>query len=823
MADESKKIKFTFEVDSLSLDRLKTSVKDITTLMEKLVKTASGLSMGGGGGVGIGAGPMSQGQRTQAIKTTSSQATGGLSQAFIDSSKAMSNMANISKDSLRVMSDAVSRGIGEQKRSLQSLDSDIANLTKKYETLGKLKSQLGGAGPGFEKLEGRQDEITRALLQAETKKQEETKNLKTLMDQSVRMRGDVPVSGIGPMMGPEMRPPGMMERFMGGMSGMTLGPTTLGGWLGSAGAMAGVANWGFNEYRGGQMHEMSAMSARADMVRPSLEKLSRGDVSEINAARLAMEGKGRGGAFSGGKEYSENYKSQFSGTSSKIETAMVQVGEALEYTVKTGLAIGTLGLSNLLLAPPTGGLFDSLSDERGNRAPIQKAISATAAEVKRDPLAEKVLQQFQANVPGRVAAQRMLGMGGVAVGESGKYESGFDVLSNKLQARGYDIGQYAGAFSGLRQGAGIDAARENADASMRARASGLGGFDEAIVSGMRRGGGNQLAYGALGGGISAGAGMQLAGAIGGTGFDIMGTTSGLGALAAIQGGMGFTGGAADYNKVAQAQAGLQFGTQLSTGSLDQYQQGVNLANAIKAMPGGGVGAQDFLATGINQTQMLDVISGGELTPAMKAMGLTREDIKAQHEATIRSVAGARGAGYSGTPGGKALEDWMSSGQSLADYTSGMSAKEKSQFRDIAGSTYAIEAGIAPEAGIGEFGAEMGIGSKLKKGGVGGGLDKDSLEAQQLKGYAAAQAKLTAKLLELAEGGLSKSFERIPQAMDALADVPTNFTKTAEQMMEAMTGVSAVFNKFAGEHLTPDELKASKAQAKLLTGKEKRRL
>src|SRR5258706_6980871 len=114
--------------------------------MSKLVQSSSGMSAGGGSGGPVtvgGGGSYGAGKATTAIKTQQGQqGSGGLAGAFIEAGKSMKDMANISKDSLRVMSDGIRSAVREQQGHLAGLDRDIKKIIDDYDRLKTAKEAL---------------------------------------------------------------------------------------------------------------------------------------------------------------------------------------------------------------------------------------------------------------------------------------------------------------------------------------------------------------------------------------------------------------------------------------------------------------------------------------------------------------------------------------------------------------------------------------------------------------------------------------------------------------------------------------------------------
>jgi len=134
--------------------------------------------------------------------------------------------------------------------------------------------------------------------------------------------------------------------------------------------------------------------------------------------------------------------------------------------------------------------------------------------------------------------------------------------------------------------------------------------------------------GALGGngGMDIGAGSRMAGTLSGGLLGGNPITSGQGLLGALyQYGRGSS-GAQDMLLQNFMPQGLAAMGQVTGGGIDAYQSGSNLLNAIQALPGGSVMAQEYLAT-LDPSTIAEVMATGVVPAELKARGITPDAVK----------------------------------------------------------------------------------------------------------------------------------------------------------------------------------------------------
>jgi hypothetical protein len=773
MAD-NKQLKFQFIVDEASLQKTRQLVRELTSDLQKLSAAANQAQIGGGGngggGVFGGFNVNGGGQRSpEAARVVAKTPPAGraLVQGFLDQKQIFKGIADGSKDSMRVMTDSLKQAIGFQKRELKDLDNAAKHLTETYDELGRKIRELESKGGKWSNTAGAlRDEQQQAGLEHQKIVGERAKAGGDLE----KLEGMDPSAGGGGGRFKGFFGPG---RFGGGGGWGSMG---MKGAAGLAAAIAGVANFGLDEALAGSRTFNSAGARRADMVTGHMNALSRGDVKLIYAMQN-MRGNDR-----------SDMMDQTGGFAANAEQIRGGLGHAVANAPMIGGIARLLGIGDGSKGGP--GMFGGFNRGTQQSNMADNAMSQAQDYSKTLIMQNMAMDRFQGSLGQRIGAQRMLGIGGLSTYTTpfGSFNhDSYGNLQDKLQRQGYSVEELTGATVGLRGGAGARFGGKYGYTAMAANSEGLGGFSDLMASSARSGGGMQFARGAIGGGIDRYAGVQLGQAIQGTGFDAMGTTSGLGVLAAAQRGMGFDGSAGDFQRAQQVQAGMGLGTSLTTGSLDAYQGARNLVGSVGRLGAGAdVYQQDFLANGMNFKQMMDMGMGGKMTATAEAMGLSRDSIKGQLGDSASSLL-ERYRGSGSTPMGKSIMAYQGSGMNLPDYLQSLKGGDRRDAVKNLGAYFGMQSGQGEEAGLGVMGMLSGMNegdiSKISQGGVGrkiGGSEKLALE-----GMADAAKKVT-KELERIKEGFDQSLVSIPEKFTQFAKFGENLDASAKDFITALT-------------------------------------
>jgi hypothetical protein len=196
----NKEIKFSFVVDERSAQQAKRVIRDLISDAEKLAKTLNGVGLGGGGGGGggfggnlvtgsVGGGKSAQ-QMISSIQSKPKQG-GGLAQVFIDNAQALKGLGNISRESMRVMSDSIKRAVDEQKRAIAGLDDQLAKLARRYDDLGAREKAAIANGLSPDKARALYNEkaadIQSQIVSTQVERQKAMKGYNTLDEQRRQM------------------------------------------------------------------------------------------------------------------------------------------------------------------------------------------------------------------------------------------------------------------------------------------------------------------------------------------------------------------------------------------------------------------------------------------------------------------------------------------------------------------------------------------------------------------------------------------------------------------------------------------------------------
>jgi hypothetical protein len=484
-------------------------------------------------------------------------------------------------------------------------------------------------------------------------------------------------------------------------------------------------------------------------------------------------------------------------------------------------AIGPSGDPGLAKAGITGGLTDTHLGTKGGQAG-QDFINDIANS---NPLLRKMAwDQFAGQQEHRQRMQMVLGTGLGAFGKNGAIVDTHGGLEARLAGQGFSLGELAsaqiGAWGQVGRGAGSG---ELAGRMMSANVVGAGAWGGVASAAARASGsirqGIAGADYALGSGIDPYAGLNLGQVVYGSGFDPMGTTNRQGVMAAVQAGFNFSGGVADFNMVNRVAGGLQAGNQIVSGNFDPYQKGRNLVSAIGIAPDAGVYGQDYLATGMNFQQMLDISSGRSgSTNMMRSLGLTQGDVKKQMYASFDSMVERwKDDGSSRGTLRQTMKELQESGLGATEWIQGVkSGKIKSSVgaltasRDLA-SFYQTQ-GFSEEEAIGAASLQSGFGaSRLSSGRIGGGLREGSAESEAAKAEAKKRQTLADELTG-SFGQLVQSIKKAPDVGKAFESYGQNLNATVDTLITSLRKLVAAVDPAAAALMKKQEEKEANVAA-----------
>lgn len=793
MADEGgKQLKFKFVVDEASARQVNRVFDDMIKKAQELSKILAGLGGGllGGGTVG-GKSPSAQatvvrgGAQTQKVSFAS---------LLGQNTEAFKKMADTGGNAMKVMTDAIKRAIGDQQRELKGLDSTIATLSKRYEQLGKLQvasAAAPGRGGAADFYSGARADIQEEMIKAQGRRAELLTTGDRLQKMSLQARATAEGYGsVEEMYAADRTAAGLggggigkrFVKFMGGGPGGSAGKV-----IGNVAAIGVAANVLAEAGLAVGTSQANFQADRNRMFRGQMAAIRGGDLTYGLATLRAQRMPG----------------SLFGGN------AMDNASSGLLSGITTVVGGGMGAVHQLIGAAKGGGSVAGAIRELTPQAAVNRRINATMdiLETNRQaisPHQEMALNEFAGSVQSRIRAQRLLGMGGF--GRTGNFDQrGMAIFADpysaaqaRLQEQGYSLEEKEQSFVSIRSLAGSHAAGRYADAAMRASAGGFAGYDQLLSASARLVGSDMLARGALGGRIDTSAGIQLGQAVLGTGFDINGTTSGRGSLAAIQAGMGFTGSANDFNKVQTAIAGMNFGDNITKGGLDPYQQGRNLVSAMGIVPGGSSYTQDYLANGMSMKQMIDMARpGSKMTETAKALGLTSEMIQGQLSNQMSSVFDRYVDQNKQDPMSVEIRRYRASKMGINEYLQKLRGQGDLDSINALGVGFSQLTGGAEGEGIGLARVLSGMDVRdltKRRGGPSGGAPRGA-EADYLKSQAEMSRDISATLKGLGDD-VAGAAKAMPEMFKTFSGVTGDMNKNAEALNSALKKITDVITQAA---------------------------
>lgn len=784
MSDEAKSIKFKFVVDEQSAQRVNRVLDEMIKRAEQLAKTLQGVSGGLLGGGSVGGGGRSPSAQSTLATSGSSTTTQKVSFASILTQNVdmFKKIASEGGTAMKALGDAVGRGTDQQRREIDKLQRSLENLAKTYDRLG------GAGGQHADKLQQKILGVSQRIAGHE--------------GQLAKLQSMAPPGAPGAELMPEVpwpdaARPGLFRRMMnrlyspgapaGGGSGGGSGaliqgfmPTGLRGIAGVASGIAGAANFALDETLSGSRSYASAEGRRGQLLESKIRQMHAGDTRWLfNLTQIQRDSEAR-----------KDLAAQTSGTAAQLEQVRSGAGQLAGSIPVLGAIARTLGL----VGPDQGGgALGGFTTTTQQSNMLENSLKQMDEKSKGTAMlyANMAQESFQQRLGTSIALQRTMGLGGLQKDPKGAYRNQAGDLITRLEGEGYDPSQYMSAFTGIRGGSGAHFAGKAAYLAMAANAQGFGGFDQLLNASRRLGQGSKLALGAVGGGIDKAAGIMLGNGVLGQGYDPTGTTSGVGTLAAIQAGMGFTGASSDFNKAAAAIGGLKLGSSITSGSVDGYQQGRNLVGAIRIDPQGSISAQDYLASR-SMKQLLDMSRGGKMTQLAKDLDLTPSMFENQLSDSMGSVFD-RFTDTTDNPQSRAINAFRDSGMGYGDYLKKLRGEGDLDSIKTLGAASAWLTGGDEEEGVAAARILSGSGERLKNGKVGGkvgGAEKDALESRE------ALQKKVDDVLKVIGDDLRSTIKSLPEATKIVTNMGENLGKEAGEMIEALNSLTAAFSAAA---------------------------
>jgi hypothetical protein len=745
---ETKQIKFQFVVDQGSAREVNRVLDEMIKKAQELGKALSNVGGGGGGGGLLGGARVGSGgassQSTLAGKGGSiAQGKGSFTSVLTSNVDVFKKMAQEGGSAMRVMGDAVNRGITQQQRDINRLKESLEALVRTYD-------KVGGAGSGAlgEKIQNKVLQLQQKIAAG----QKELGKLESLRPPGKELMPEVPWPGKGGGVAEEIfsklktaiggKITGAAEAAEGfglsGVGGMIRGAgASLGGM--SMGAMAGVAAAG------------AAAAASMYVAGDAAQKYAKFQGAEsVDRRRLLdyqqMANQNLVGGM-GMKIRAGNNEDLRAAARMELDPEKRQaMEETLDPTKRKGF-FGTIGgyyryganrLEGAGEAWDKGGIKEWAGElfSSGDNAEYYKqgGKKRYAEMVKHEvdmenPFERMFADEMGANAVSKMAQMRALGMGGTD--KHGAFRSNAERFLNARNQ--FDSGTVMSAFSTLKEGGTRRGAFGMIDQVLQAEAG-------AGISGA----GSSAAIMGRQGGTAGGDFTDLLRSMAGKSFGMDPTVAGLlGNVVAGQADRmnlgGFNGagllGALSAGATGDDQAmiarqnikGFQSFGNLLAGSRDPFQEAVNFQAARQSAPGAGYAAQKYLATEMDPARVAEIVAGtGHVTNAEKAMGLTDEMVKAQSEAVqkTQNIRVVPRMFKEGTEA-RSMADLLASGMSAKDAAKQLfagndgkfSAAEREKAKDAYGAILKTSGkkGTTLDEALGTANFELfGLGSSVKK-------------------------------------------------------------------------------------------------------------
>lgn len=756
-----KKLKFEVVLDQASFQAAKRALGELNTEAAKLAK-----SLSGSGGLFSGATVGKPFSAAQTIGQSAGKQKLSIGSAILGDANAFKALAQSGKTGMDAMTNAVRNGVREQMKEIERLEGKMARLQERFRKDPRAAYEGAFATGLSSQMIQRQGQIGAAQGQLAS------------LQQAGVAAGIQGIPGVTAAAAGGPGGPGFMTRAGQALGIQGVMPSGIGGMVGIGGLIAAGVAAAVHETMAGTRTYTTQESQRSQLMNSEIRRVRGGDVTGLMALKTMLQDPSR----------AQDFRDQ-AGRGARAEAAMGGLGSVAKGAVNA-VTMGLFG--QLTGGGGPQGILTGLSDASMNTTQMQGALQqAKAFETSTSFLSKKMaLERFYGDFGNRKSVGRILGTGLSINPVTGMPQDTHLALEAKMTAAGFSGSEYAGAYSGAREMAGRDFARRNATAIMSAQAAGFGGYGHMLAAAERSGG---MAGLALGGKIDKTAGIQLGQGVFGTGFDVRGTTSGIGILSAAQGpGFNFTGGVGDMNEVQRVLAGMQLGSSITTGGLDTYQAGRNIISAINLNPEGSTYAQDYLGTGMSMKQLTDA-ARGNLTNTAQSMGITAEMARGQISSSMGSILERFQDQGGNDLMSRAIRGYRESGMDITEYTKSLYATGRRKEARAIGDVYGILSGEGEEAGEGLIGLIGGVDTEgvLGRGPrAGRGAMEKAVDEQQ-----AESMKQDRIELETMYKGMMESLKLAPAAAKVFGS-GGDLSKSAEDFITALDNLSTAVNERA---------------------------
>lgn len=460
------------------------------------------------------------------------------------------------------------------------------------------------------------------------------------------------------------------------------------------------------------------------------------------------------------------------------------------------------------------GLNRDLGDMPYQQAQDQLRMAQRVQEMRAVEFAR--LQMFQASTGSNISAMNAFGMGAGYTTKGGRRLSRSEMgIVNQLTDLGAsDLGggveyrnsaqrfldkqrirhglspdELAGGYGSVESAGGFGTAQRYGVTAAIAQRGHLGGAGHILGTAAQTGDAGAF-YASLNNLVGRGSGGLDVSAVSMLGQTVASTlangnapSSGLGLLGALQPGMRGGSAAEDMLNARFAGAGISAMGRVSGGSVDAYQSGSNLLSAIRALPQGSIGAQEYLSK-LDPRLMFDIAGSGQVPKELQDRGITAESVRQFSRSILRRTYD-RGIGASPNQGGRlnAVQQQTQAvlgqhGGSFHDYYAGIRKRDDRLAAIRQRGAFLTEAGLASsdlegqsfarlEAGLGLYGTLTG-----GKGTPGRGVaDYSAGSSDRIKEAKDAEmARDEHRAIEGLDPSIRVSISRAKQVAQGLADV-----------------------------------------------------
>ena len=765
-------------------------------------QSGGGLLGGGSAFPGIsvgGAAPSQQRMKNPGIGGAGGSGNGGgggpqttMGKVILDNANAFKKFAQEGSAASKVMTEALKRDISEQERSLDKLRDKLSGLGEEFDlATRKQKEFLAAGNSGGAAAMGKHISSLSAQIAANSGMALQGSNAlgasQAALGAATGPTGGFLGSGVG-----------LGQAFGSAMSGGGLGGlAAIAAKLAPLAMIASGAKAIYNEVREGDGGmDSRAFARRGDLVNSRIAALKGGDVSSLILQKYIR----------GSSPEMSAYYSQATDAASQAEAILKGGKQAAGKIPLLGSVTSFLGITE---NDPNGRTMLESMTSSEIQSKIMEKVQEKEAEFSRHAdyqTKARAYNYFQSTFGARVNARRVLGAttDGFYVNSKGERvkTSTFGDLQASADSELLDTGAITGAFSNARMIGGSSFGHAIKKYAALSAAGGYAGFEQmaamanrGVASGAEA---VQLARAALGGGIGAGAGMQLGSQI--FGYDPMGQTSGAGLLGAIQTGVGdFSkmSGGAQFNKVQSLGAAQGALNAVMSGGLDPSTLGSNTLNAMSILGSGASSrAVDYLGSKMNLKQMVDIGFGREKgTKEMGVYGINSDQVRS---AAIKNISSLLNAELDDPNTGGAVSKFqaaLASGVSPKDAFAALSESERNAVDVAFGNRTGVGGAVGGSISsiLSGLDSSLAGGKKLKRGdALGAGLTGELKAEAERKTLEGRQEETGVQGLGL--GGKGGLISQAESAAIAFGNWGTNLSKSTSTLVEQLDLLAGAINK-----------------------------